>query len=305
MTHDENGEERLPLVDAHHHLWKLDGIVRHPGLQHPEQLPPGDHSAMCRDFLPPDYRRDAANETVQATVHIEAEADRRDQLVETQWVHELATEFGMPNAVVAHAWLDTPDAEELIATQSRWPLVRGIRSKPMTAATPDASVRGEPRTIQDERWLAGIGLLVKHGLSFDLRIPWWHLAEAAEIARRYPELPIALNHAGCPWDRSPEGLAKWRRGMEALARYSNVHCKISFLLVPDSPWTEESNRGVVRDTIAIFGSERCMFASNFPVDGIKASFERIFATYRAAVSHLPKAERARLFAGNAAAFYRV
>jgi predicted TIM-barrel fold metal-dependent hydrolase len=260
---------------------------------------------MVRDFLPPDYRRDAVNHNVKATVHIEAESDRRDQVIETRWLHEISSIFGMPNAIVAHSWVDTADAEEIIATQSRFPLVRGIRSKPLTAPGPEASVRGQPRTIQDERWLRGLELLVKYGLSFDLRIPWWHLEEAAEIARAHPRLPIALNHAGCPWDRSPEGLNRWRRGLEALARWPNVHCKISFLLVPGSPWTEESNRAVVRDTLAIFGAQRCMFASNFPVDGLKASFDTVFATYRAAVADFPVADRARLFAGNATAFYRI
>ena len=57
----------------------------------------------------------------------------------------------------------------------------------------------------------------KYGLSWDLRVPYWHLAEAAEVARQFPRIPIVLNHTGFPWDRSEEGLAAWRRGMEAVA----------------------------------------------------------------------------------------
>src|SRR5438105_1397279 len=83
----------------------------------------------------------------------------------------------------------------------------------------------------------------------------------AEVVRDIPNIPVVLNHTGFPWDRSPEGLAAWRTGMAALARCPNVHLKISELGLRDRPWTVEGNRGVVRDAIAIFGIERCMFAS--------------------------------------------
>src|SRR5690606_39262745 len=107
------------------------------------------------------------------------------------------------------------------------PLVRGIRTKPINSSGPNESVRGRPRSLQDEKWIRGLALIEKYGMSWDLRVPWWHLQEAAEVVLQYPELPIVLNHAGCPWDRTPEALAEWRKGMQALADCPNVLCKIS------------------------------------------------------------------------------
>jgi len=110
---------------------------------------------------------------------------------------------GMPNAIVAHAWVDEANSEEVLRYQAACPLVRGIRTKPVIAPGPDASVRGEPRSLQDPKWRRELNLLRKYGLSWDLRVPWWHLEEAAEVARELPDLPIALNHTGYPWNRDP------------------------------------------------------------------------------------------------------
>ena len=92
----------------------------------------------------------------------------------------------MPNAIGAHAWVDSPDAEDIIAAQAANPLVRGIRTKPVIASGPDASVRGERRSLQDPAWRKGLGLLAKYNLSWDLRVPWYHLEEAAECAASIP-----------------------------------------------------------------------------------------------------------------------
>jgi len=211
----------------------------------------------------------------------------------------------MPNAIVAHAWVDTPNAEEIIAAQSRFPLVRGVRTKPVIADGPNGSVRGQPRSLQDPKWRRGLALLEKYGLSWDLRIPWYHLEEAAEVCREHPSMRIVLNHTGYPLDRSPEALAVWRRGMAGLAACPNVWCKISGLTVRNQPWTLALHRPVIRETLALFGVDRCMFASNHPVDGVKASWDWIFHCFKQVTADLPDLQRRKLFADNAVAFYRI
>jgi predicted TIM-barrel fold metal-dependent hydrolase len=294
-----------PIVDAHHHLWDL-GRNHYPWLvdqSHGGFL--GDYSALKRNYLPDDYRRDSAGLGVVAAVHVEAEMDRTHQVAETEWLHEIHAQTGMPNAVVGHVWLTDPECDEKLAQHAGFPLMRGIRSKPVIANRPDQSVRGQPGAMDDPVWRAGLGLLEKHGLSWDLRVPFWHLEEAADVAREHPGLAIVLNHTGFPWDRSAEGLAAWRRGMAALARCPNVHVKISELGLVGQPWTVESNRGVVLDAVAIFGIERCMFASNFPVAGLFAAYATIVHGMREILAHLPRPALEAFFAGNARRFYRI
>lgn len=304
MIHSELYDP-MPIVDAHHHLWDLEGNLTYPWMMSDEHAYMGDNSAIRRTYLPTEYQRDTALHNVAATVHIEAECDRSRQVAETKWVTGIAAGYGMPNAIVAHAWIDEPNSDEILSQHKAYPLVRGVRTKPIISRGPDHSVKGQPRSLQDPNWRAGLDLLRKHDLSWDLRVPWWHLEEAAEVVQEHSELRVVLNHTGYPLDRSPDALVVWRRGMEALAACQNVSCKISGLPVLGEPYTLAANRPIILDAISIFGVDRCMFASNFPVDGLKGSWDYIYSTYKRAVEHLPESDRAKLFSGNALRFYRI
>lgn len=303
--------DSLPIVDAHHHLWDLERL-HYPFLAEPEpDFFLGDYAAIRRTYLPADYRRDAAGHRVVATVHVEAECDRGLQAEETAWLETQHAESGMPNAIVGHAWLHADNLEAILDRHAASALFRGIRSKPVTMPERHllADYRpGAPGTLADPAWRRGLAVLQERGLSWDLRVPTWHLEEAAETVRLFPGLAVVLNHAGFPWDRSPEGLALWRQGVQALAELPNVMVKLSCLCLRDpgeGAWTVESNGPIVEELIDLFGPRRCMFASNFPVDSLRASFDTIFSGFKEIVAGRPRAEQVDLFAGNAARFYRL
>jgi predicted TIM-barrel fold metal-dependent hydrolase len=295
-----------PIVDAHQHFWDLERNYL-PWLCDRPAIPfrYGDYDALRRNYLPADYRRDSAGQNVVATVHVETEWDPTDPVGETRWLQEIAAATGLPHAIVAGARLDQDDVEGVLAGHAAFPQVRGIRHKPRASPSPDRIERGAPGSMGDPAWRHGYAMLERFGLSFDLQTPWWHLAEAAALARDFPDTQIILNHTGLPADRSEEGLEAWREAMRTLAREPNVACKISGLGQPGRPWTVEGNGAIVLDTIAIFGVERCMFASNFPVDSLVADFATIFDGFKAIVAHLGAAERAALFHDNAVRLYRL
>jgi predicted TIM-barrel fold metal-dependent hydrolase len=298
----------LPIVDAHHHLWQLSGgALYYPWLQDPQphDFFLGEYGSLKRDYLPPDYRRDTAGHNVVKTVHVEAECRRDQQVAETRWLTEINARYGMPHAIVAHAWFHATDAEEILAQQKSFSLVRGIRSKPVTSPHPGESVAGATGSMQDPKWLAGLRLLRKYDLSWDLRVPTWHLEEAATVVRAVPDIPVVLNHTGFPWDRSEAGLTLWRRGMKALAACEQVHCKLSCLCLQAGAWDYEDNRRIVLEAIEIFGIDRCMFASNFPVDGLRVSYDRMFQDFKRMSGALSASDRRKLFHDNAARFYRL
>ena len=296
----------LPIVDPHHHFWDL-ARNPHPWLQ--DAPPPafryGDTAVLRRDFLPADYDRAVAGHNVVATVTVEAEWDPRDPLGESRWISLLHARSGRPAAHVGQAWLDRDDVAEVLAGQAGFPLLRGVRHKPRAAPSPAAVQRGSPGSMSDPRWRAGYALLARHGLHFELQAPWWHLEEAAELIEAHPDVTLVLNHTGLPADRSEEGLAGWRAAMRRLARCPQAMVKISGLGLRDRPYRLEDNRPVILDTIEIFGPERCMFASNFPVDGLCASFDTIYAGFKAATAAMPAAERLALFHDNAVRIYRL
>lgn len=300
------GSDDLPIIDAHQHFWDVT-LDKHPAFRAEPPLPfrYGDTRSLRRNYLPADYRADTRGHRVVATVYVETEWDPADPLGETRWVQELAAREGLPSVVVAQAWLDRDDVEDVLARQAACPLVRGIRHKPSAAPSPDAVVPGAPGSMGDARWRAGFARLTRHGLSFDLQTPWWHLREAAALARAFPDTLIILNHTGLPADRSSEGLRGWKEAMAALAAAPNVAVKISGLGVPSRPWAAESNRGVILRTIELFGVDRAMFASNYPVDGLVASFDTIYAGFKAIVRDFSASDRRKLFHDNAARLYRL
>ncbi|MDP6566505.1 MAG: amidohydrolase family protein [Alphaproteobacteria bacterium] len=298
--------ERLPLIDPHQHFWAL-GHGRYPWLDGDPaiQFRYGDTGPIKRDYLPDDYRRDTAGFEVRATVHVEAEWNPADPVAESRWLHELAERHGRPDAIVGQAWFGRDDIDRVLAGHAELPLVRGIRQKPAAAATPDQVRPGRPGSMSDPDWRRGYALLAKHGLHYELQTRYWHLAEAAALARDFPDIMLVLNHAGVPEDRSPAGLAAWRAGMAELAEQANVRVKISGIGERDQPWSVARNAELVRQVIRIFGPDRCMFASNYPVDSLVAPFETIFDGFFEITAGFSAAERRRMFHDNAREVYRL
>lgn len=297
---------RVTLIDAHHHLWDLKQNP-YPWLQEANEphFFMGNYDALKKNYLWPDFEKDTSAHNVVATVHCEAEWSRDDQVGETKWLTEMHQRIGHPSAIVAHAWFHTDNSDEILARQAAFPLVKGIRSKPVTALKPDAMPSKLPGSMQDPKWLEGFARLEKYQLSWDLRVPYWHLAEAAEVAAMFPQIPIVLNHTGFPWDRSAEGLAAWRKAMETIAKCPNVWLKVSEFGLKDKPWIYEDNKAIVLEALSIFGIDRCMFASNFPVASLRIDYNTLVTSMAHMISGFTPKEQNDFFVNNAAKFYRL
>lgn len=297
----------LPIVDAHQHYFDIDAHY-YPWLNDRPLRPfrYGDYSSICRNFLPADYRRLSGNHRIVQTVLIEGEWDPLTPLEEVRFVESLAKDEPSLAAMVAQAWLDREDAPALLREYGQHPLVRGIRHKPVVtrreAWREDFAASG---SMRDSRWRDGYALLAQNHLHFELQAPWWHLPEAAELARDFPDVTIVVNHTALPSDRSREGLARWRQNLALLAREPNVALKISGICIPGEPWPVESNRVVVNDAIAIVDVSRCMFATNYPVDGVVNGMSEILDGFKSIVRDRCVSDRLALFHDNAQRLYRL
>ena len=297
------GAAGFAIVDAHQHFWDPSRNY-YPWLNDEPPIPfrYGDYRVIRRRYLPPDYRADAAPYVVEKSVYVETEWDPRDPIGEMRYVQTLRRDYGLPSVAVAQAWLDADDAARVLEAQAAFPFVRSIRHKPRANARPDDGAAGG---MTDTKWRAGFAELSRNGLRFDLQTPWWHLHEAAKLAADFPATQIILNHTGLPADRSDAGIGGWKRAMSEFARCPNVAVKISGIGQPGKRWTAEANRDIVRFVIDAFGVQRCMFASNFPVDSLCATFREIFDGFRAIVADASPSDQRALFADNAARLYAI
>ena len=202
------------------------------------------------------------------------------------FVSEIKRIHSFPDVAIAQAWLDRDDCAAVLEAHARRGFVRGVRHKP------------RPGMMDDAKWRSGYAQLASLGLHFELQAPWRQMAEAARLAGAFPRIAIVINHAGLPHN---DEMAPWREAMAALAPYANVAVKISGL----GNLSEDARRAVVLELIELFGVQRAMFASNFPVDSLRASFNEIYSAFDQITRGFAEDARRALFHDNAVRIYRM
>jgi predicted TIM-barrel fold metal-dependent hydrolase len=296
----------LPVVDTHHHLWDLTHH-RYPWLEDPlQEMWIGDYRSLQRNYLVADYLADCGRQNVVKSVHLQAMWDPKNPVGESRWLQRCFDETGYPAGIVGFANLADPSLNDLLRAHREYPNVRGIRQDLNWHENPLYRFCERPDYMVDAQWLRGFALLEKYGFSFDLQLYAAYQSDQAEpLVRGFPGTQFILNHSGLPMDKSEAGLARWRQGLERLAQYPNVAVKLSGFDMFDHRYTVDSLRAPILDVIGIFGIDRCMFASNFPVSGLYGSYDQLFEAYKAIVSPLPGAAQRKVFHDNAVRIYRL
>lgn len=295
----------IPTIDAHHHLWDTQENS-YPWLEGPAfDAHFGSSSGLPRPYLLDQYLADAEGQNIVKSVHVEANYDRQDPARETRWLQTLADKHGFPHAIVAYADLASEGVGSLLEQHCRAENMRGIRMPTMSPAQL-RDVKGDVTSQMSEPgWQSGFSLLGDFGLSYDLQAPVPLMREAADVAASFPDIQLLLTHAGLPLDRSQAGLEAWRKGMRLMAERPNIALKITGIPMTDWNYTVDTLRPIVLESIEIFGVERAMFGSNFPIDGLHGTFDELFHAYREIVSGFSQNAQAAMFYGNAERYYRL
>lgn len=290
---------KLTVVDPHIHLWDLSTGL-YPALESPSE----NMSAIAKTYLLPDLLADAGGISIAKAVHVEAFPT--DPVAETRHVQAMADAngSGIPQGIVGNADFARADVEKTIAAQAECANFRGIRQVVNLHDNPE--LRYVTRDyLNDAVWGENLKLLAKYNASFDLQLYPHQMADAALVIGKTPEVMFIVNHAGMFADRTLKGWQIWKAGMRELAARDNVCVKISGLGMFDRNWSIESVRPYVLETLTCFGTDRTMFASNFPVDKMFSSYEAVWTAFDAIVADLSDAERAGLMQHNAERFYRI
>lgn len=300
--------DTIPKIDAHHHLWDVDGD-RYPWLVSPDpvQRVYGDSARLRFNYRLDDFLRDTDGAGVVKSVHVQTGWDPADPVGETAHLQAIAdgNPGGFPHAIVAAAELQQPDVERVLERHCAHPNMRGIRACLNWHDVPLYRWADRPDVMRDEAWRRGYRLLARYGLSFDCQIYPHQADDAAALADLAPDTPLIVLHAGMPIDRSAEGLGLWRSGLALLAARPNVAIKFCGLSMLIHDWTADLMRDFALPVIDAFGPDRVMFASNFPVDRLKGGYRAYFDAYGRAVADFPFAERRAMFHNNAARLYRL
>lgn len=280
------------VVDAHVHLWDPSRTDWYPYLSGPGMFASGEQSRMARRFDVDTYQAEAAGWQVEKLVNVAA-ATGRHSVDETLELDRRAEAGSGPDAIVGGLPpTDTvAEAVELLDRQAAAARFRGVR--PMG---------GMDRPLPDP---AVLRALAERDLVFELMCHADQLAAAAAQLEGADGPVVVVEHTGWPRSASDEERALWRDGIDALAGLGeHVVCKLSGLAMPLgsmeasvlAPWLEHA--------IEAFGVDRCMFASNFPVDSMHGTFDELYGAYSAVTAGLDAGSRDKLFAANAERVYR-
>ena len=284
-----------PFIDCHHHLWDLDrGFYGWLEQEDPQETAiVGDYSAIRRSYRISDLLADFEGCGVVKSVHVQAEYTGPDQVWETEWLQAIAAEHAYPHAIIAKTDLTAETVRADLQRHGEHANMRGVRN----------FVQGDD--LLEPEFQRGLRALRDFGFVYDLNSTWEGMAGARQAADLVPDLQFVLGHAGMPMERSKEYFDRWLSAMGTLAGAPNVAVKISGLGMADHNWTVESIRPWVVGVIETFGVQRCMFASNWPVDSLYSSYSAVVDAYREITADFSTDEKAALFWQNAERYYRL
>jgi len=275
------------VVDAHHHLWD-PAQASYPWMT-------AEVAPIARAFGPADLAPRLAESNVDATVVVQA----RSSIDETREL--LATAAATPFIAGVVGWVDLADArvEEDIAALRAGPggehLV-GIRHQ--VHDEPDPAWLGRPDV---RRGVAAVG---RAGLAYDLLVRPRELPAALDLARDLPDVRLVIDHLAKPPIRDGV-LEPWASRLAPFGDLPNVTCKLSGL-VTEADWTSWDRDQLVPyvdHTLAVFGPDRLLFGSDWPVCLLAAPYARVVETARSLVARLSATEQAAIFGGAARATY--
>jgi predicted TIM-barrel fold metal-dependent hydrolase len=293
----------IGIVDAHHHIWRQADLSWLSGPMQPRIF--GPYEPIRRDYSVAEYLDDIAGSDVLRSVYVQTNWPNDRFESEAAWVQQTANENGWPHALVAYADFSVDDVRPQLDRLARYPLVRGARMQLHWHENPLYRFAVRPDLCSDPVIRRNVGRLAEYGWSFDLQVFTPQMAEAAMLAESCPEVTFVLQHAGMWEDLSPEGHAAWRAGMTLLARCPNVVSKLSGLGTFIHRNDLAHIADVLDDTVAIFGAERCLFGSNFPIEKLWTSYRDLVDAYRTATARLRPEQRDTIFAATARRVYRL
>jgi predicted TIM-barrel fold metal-dependent hydrolase len=292
-----------PVIDTHHHIWMRKDI---PWLADPP-IPRmyGEYFGLRRDYPAEEWINDVAPEGVTKSVHVTAMWGNPRALDETRWLQSVADRHGFPHGIVCQAEMTDPDLDAKLKAQKQFPNLRGVRHQLHWDSHPLRQPNPTPDFCNTPEFRRGFALLEKYGLHFELQVFAGQAKYAVELIKAFRNVPMILLHSGMLTDRAPIMIEQWRAALTAMAAFPNVHVKLSGLGMFNQGITLPQARQVIRDSIQIFGVDRTIYGSNFPLEKLHASYADFFAVYRKVLSEYSEADQRKVFNDNAVKFYRL
>jgi predicted TIM-barrel fold metal-dependent hydrolase len=252
----------------------------------------GPYEAIRRDYPIREYLQDLAGNNVVKSVYVQTNWPKEQFEDETAWVQRTCEETGWPHAIVAYADFGVDDVRPQLDRLKRYRLVRGARMQLHWHENPLYRFAARADLCADPAIRRNVARLADYSWTFDLQVFASQMPDAAGLAEACPKVTFILQHAGMLEDLSPAGRSAWRAGMVRLAACPNVVCKLSGLGTFMHRNDPAHIAAIVADSVTIFGADRCMFGSNFPIEKLWTSYHDLVEAYLGTVKQNPRRQAA-------------
>jgi predicted TIM-barrel fold metal-dependent hydrolase len=293
----------MRIVDSHFHVWRQADLPWLSGPMQPRIF--GPYEAIRRDYPIAEYRADLAGTGVEKAVYVQANWPVDRAAAEAAWIESLGQETGWPHATIAYADMTVADARPALDRLARLPRVRGIRQQFHWHANPLYRFAAHADLCADPAVRRNVAHLADYAFSFDLQVFAGQMEGAAALASACPRVTFVLEHAGMLEDLSAAGRDSWHAGMALLATCPNVLVKLSGFGTFIHRNDPDHIAWLVRETLALFGTARCLWGSNFPIEKLWTGYAPLLAAHRRAAAGLDEAAQRALFFDNACRVYRL
>jgi L-fuconolactonase len=275
-------------IDAHQHFWQ-------PARGDYFWMPKDD-PVLARPYAPADLAPILTAEGVDRTVLVQAAAT----IAETEYLLGIADATGFVAGVVGWVDFEKPSDKAELKRLAGHPKFKGVRPMIQDIADDDWMLR------EDVQW--GFRAVADLGLTFDaLGFPR-HLANFLTILRRHPDMRVVIDHCMKPQIRShsEESFGQWADGMARIAGETGAYCKFSALVTEaEAGWSVEDLRPYAEHVFRVFGPERVMWGSDWPVCRLRAEYGDWRRAAKALTAGLGAGAEARIYGGTAAEFYGI
>ncbi len=292
-----------PVIDAHHHIWRQADLPWLAGPMVPRIF--GPYEPIRRDYAIEEYLEDVEGAGVAKSVYVQANWPREHAVEEAAWVQAEADRSGWPHGIVAYADLMGDDVRPTLDRLAAIPLVRGVRMQLHWHDNPQYRFAPHADVADDPVFRRNLAALADYGMSFDLQVFASQMEGAARLAADHPRTIFILQHAGMLEDLSDRGRETWFRGMRLLSAQPNVVSKLSGLGTFIHRNDPAHVAWVVRETADMFGHDRCLFGSNFPIEKLWTDYGSLVSAHREALASFTPAQQAAMLHDTAARVYRL
>ena len=274
------------IIDSHQHFWQL-GRFDYPWMN-------SSLGVLYRDYLPDQLEPILARNGVVKTVLVQAS----NSVEESRWLLKLADEHAFIGGVVGWVDLISDDVNRQLDELVSHPKFKGVRHLVESEPADDWLV--QPQVLR------GLKRLSAYGVSYDLLVHTRHLMHIQKVVDACPDLKLVVDHMAKP-PIAKGAIETWRQELREVAANENIHCKLSGLVTEANwtSWTTDDLRPYVDCALELFGSSRLLFGSDHPVCLLAASYDRVLESFGELLTELSADEQERIFARNAAEFYRL